>query len=31
MAKNISINDVKKYKNKFLKNNKNTALRNALI
>ena len=31
MPKNISISDIKKYKNKFLKNNKNTASRNALI
>ena len=31
MPKNISLNDVKKYRNKFLKNNKNTASRNALI
>ena len=31
MPKNISLNDVKKYKNKFLRNNKNTASRNALI
>ena len=31
MAKNISLSDIKKYKNKFLKNNKNTASRNALI
>ena len=27
----MNLNDVKKFKNKFLKNNKNTALRNALI
>ena len=31
MPKKISLNDVKKYKNKFLRNNKNTASRNALI
>ena len=31
MPKNISLNDVKKYRNKFLRNNKNTASRNALI
>ena len=31
MPKNISLNDVKKYKNKFLRSNKNTASRNALI
>ena len=31
MPKNISLSDIKKYKNKFLKNNKNTASRNALI
>ena len=31
MPKYISLNDVKKFKNKFLKNNKNTASRNALI
>ena len=31
MPKNISLTDIKKFKNKFLKNNKNTALRNALI
>ena len=31
MTKNISLTEIKKYKNKFLKNNKNTALRNALI
>ena len=31
MRKNISLSDIKKYKNQFLKNNKNTALRNALI
>ena len=31
MPKNISLTEIKKYKNKFLKNNKNTALRNALI
>ena len=31
MAKNISLSDVNKLKNKFLRNNKNTASRNALI
>ena len=31
MAKNISISEIKRLKNKFLKNNKNTASRNALI
>ncbi|MDC6448250.1 C1 family peptidase [Alphaproteobacteria bacterium] len=31
MPKNISLKDIKKFKNKFLKNNKNIALRNALI
>ena len=31
MPKKISLNDVKKYKNKFLRNNKNTVSRNALI
>jgi len=31
MAKNISLSEIKKYKKKFLKNNKNTASRNALI
>ena len=31
MPKNISLNDVKKYRNKFLRNNKNTASRNSLI
>ena len=31
MAKNISLSEVKKFKNKFLRNNKNTAARNALI
>ena len=31
MPKNISLSDIKKYKNKFLKNNKNTVSRNALI
>ena len=31
MAKNISISQIKRLKNKFLKNNKNTASRNALI
>ena len=31
MPKYISLTDIKKFKNKFLKNNKNTALRNALI
>ena len=31
MPKNISLSEIKKYKNKFLKNNKNTASRNALI
>ena len=31
MTKNISLTVIKKHKNKFLKNNKNTALRNALI
>ena len=31
MAKNITLSDVKKYKKKFLRNNKNTASRNALI
>ena len=31
MPKKISLSDIKKYKNKFLKNNKNTASRNALI
>ena len=31
MPKKITISDIKKYKNKFLKNNKNTASRNALI
>ncbi len=31
MAKNISLSTTKTFKNKFLRNNKNTALRNALI
>ncbi len=31
MAKNISISEIKRLKNKFLRNNKNTASRNALI
>ena len=31
MPKNISLSEIKKYKNKFLKNNKNTASRNSLI
>ncbi len=31
MAKNISLSTIKTFKNKFLKNNKNTASRNALI
>ena len=31
MPKNISLSEIKKYKNKFLKYNKNTASRNALI
>ena len=31
MPKNISLSEINKYKNKFLKNNKNTASRNALI
>ncbi len=31
MAKNISLSTIKNFKKKFLKNNKNTALRNALI
>ncbi len=31
MAKNISLSTIKTFKNKFLRNNKNTALRNALI
>ena len=31
MAKNISLSTIKTFKNKFLKNKKNTALRNALI
>ena len=31
MSKKISLTDFKKYRNKFLKNNKNTASRNALI
>ena len=31
MAKNISLSTIKSYKNKFLRNNKNTASRNALI
>ena len=31
MPKYISLNDVKKFKHKFIKNNKNTASRNALI
>ena len=31
MPKNISLSEIKKYKNKFFKNNKNTASRNALI
>ena len=31
MPKYISLTDIKKFKNKFLENNKNTALRNALI
>ena len=31
MPKKISLSEIKKYKNKFLKNNKNTASRNALI
>ena len=30
MPKNISLNDVKKFKNKFLRNNKNIASRNAV-
>ena len=31
MPKNISLSTIRTYKNKFLKNNKNTASRNALI
>ena len=31
MPKNISLTDIKKYKNKFLKNNRNITSRNALI
>ena len=31
MAKNISLSTIKSFKNKFLRNNKNTASRNALI
>ena len=31
VKKNISLSDIKIYKNRFLKNNKNTASRNALI
>ena len=31
MAKNISLSAIKSFKNKFLRNNKNTASRNALI
>jgi len=31
MAKNLSLSSIKIFKNKFLKNNKNTASRNALI
>ena len=31
MSKKISLTDFKKFRNKFLKNNKNTASRNALI
>ena len=31
MAKNISLSTIKTFKNKFLRNNKNTASRNALI
>ncbi len=31
MAKNISLSSIKSFKNKFLRNNKNTASRNALI
>ena len=31
MSKNIYLSEVKKYKKKFLRNNKNTASRNALI
>ena len=31
MAKNISLSEVKRFKKKFLRNNKNTASRNALI
>ena len=31
MPKNISLKVIKNFRNKFLKNNKNTALRNALI
>ena len=31
MAKNISLSTIKTFKKKFLRNNKNTASRNALI
>jgi len=31
MAKNLSISEIKKFKKKFLKNNKNIGSRNALI
>jgi len=31
MAKNISLSEIKRFKKKFLRNNKNTASRNALI
>ena len=31
MPKKLSLSDIKKFKNKFLKNNRNTASRNALI
>ncbi len=31
MAKNLSLSTIKSFKNKFLRNNKNTASRNALI
>jgi Aminopeptidase C len=31
MPKNISLSEIKRFKNKFLRNNKNTASRNALI
>ena len=31
MAKNLSLSEIKRFKKKFLKNNKNTASRNALI